>query len=50
MEAQLKYRSPGSPTLAFNEGRPLLYSNVGYRIVESDVRELLRNPLHGEAS
>ena len=50
MEAQPKYQIPGSPTLVFNEGRPLLYGNVGYRIVESDVRELLRNPLQGEAS
>jgi predicted DsbA family dithiol-disulfide isomerase len=31
----------GSPTLVFNEGRQLLYGNVGYRIIESNVRELL---------
>jgi predicted DsbA family dithiol-disulfide isomerase len=31
----------GSPTLLFNEGRQLLYGNVGYRIIESNVRELL---------
>jgi hypothetical protein len=28
----------------------LLYGNVGYRIIEANVRELLHNPLHGEAS
>lgn len=31
----------GSPTYVFNEGRQLLFGNVGYRIVESNVRELL---------
>lgn len=31
----------GSPTFVFNEGRQLLYGNVGYRIIESNVRELL---------
>jgi predicted DsbA family dithiol-disulfide isomerase len=31
----------GSPTYVFNEGRQLLYGNVGYRIIESNVRELL---------
>ena len=49
-QAQQRYRIPGSPTLVFNEGRQLLYGNVGYRIVESNLRELLHNPLHGEAS
>jgi predicted DsbA family dithiol-disulfide isomerase len=31
----------GSPTYVFNEGRQLLYGNVGYRIIETNVRELL---------
>lgn len=33
----------GSPTYVFNEGRQLLYGNVGYRIIESNVRELISN-------
>ena len=35
------YAVQGSPTYVFNEGRQLLYGNVGYRIIESNVRELL---------
>ena len=33
-----------SPTLVFNEGRQILSGNVGYRILEANVRELLRSP------
>ncbi len=49
-EAKLKYKVPGSPTLVLNEGRQLLYGNIGYRVVDANVRELMHNPLHGEAS
>lgn len=49
-EAKNQYKVPGSPTLVLNEGRQLLYGNVGYRIVDANVRELLHNPDHGEAS
>ena len=49
-EAKHHYRVPGSPTMVLNEGRQLLYGNVGYRIIEANVRELLHNPHHGEAS
>jgi predicted DsbA family dithiol-disulfide isomerase len=38
-----------SPTLLFNEGRQRLNGNVGFRIIEANVRELLRTPDH-EAS
>lgn len=38
-----------SPTLIFNEGRQRLNGNVGFRIIEANVRELLRLPAH-EAS
>jgi predicted DsbA family dithiol-disulfide isomerase len=31
----------GSPTYVFNEGRQLLYGNVGYRIIAANLRELL---------
>lgn len=38
-----------SPTLIFNEGRQRLNGNVGYRVIEANVRELLRKP-EGEHS
>ncbi len=41
----------GSPTYLFNDGRQLLYGNVGYRIIEANIRELLEHPLRpGEPS
>jgi predicted DsbA family dithiol-disulfide isomerase len=49
-EARHRYKVPGSPTLVLNEGRQLLYGNVGYRIIDANVRELLHNPDNGEAS
>jgi predicted DsbA family dithiol-disulfide isomerase len=33
-----------SPTMIFNEGRQTLAGNVGYRVIEANVRELLRSP------
>ena len=33
-----------SPTLLFNEGRQMLTGNVGYRVIEANIRELLRAP------
>jgi|SRR5579872_3735111 predicted DsbA family dithiol-disulfide isomerase len=33
-----------SPTLLFNEGRQRLAGNVGYRIIEANIRELLDAP------
>lgn len=33
-----------SPTMLFNEGRQRLTGNVGYRIIEANVRELLDRP------
>ena len=49
-EAKQRYKVHGSPTMVLNEGRQLLYGNVGYRIIEVNVRELLHNPLQGDAS
>jgi len=45
-DAQLKekYRVMGSPTLVFNEGRQMIYGNVGYRVIEANVLELLSKP------
>ncbi len=40
----------GSPTLVFNEGRQKLYGNLGYRVIEANIRELLRDPGQGEAT
>lgn len=48
--ARDSYKIPGSPTLVLNEGRQLLYGNVGYRIIDANVRELLHDPHQGEAS
>ncbi len=42
-------RLEGSPTYLLNDGRQKLYGNVGYRIVEANVLELLESP-KGQAS
>jgi predicted DsbA family dithiol-disulfide isomerase len=34
----------GSPTWVLNEGRQLLYGNVGYRILNANIDELLKHP------
>jgi len=38
-----------SPTLLFNEGRQRLTGNVGYRVIEANVRELLQAPPGGQS-
>lgn len=40
----------GSPTYILNEGRQKLYGNVGYGVIEANIRELLRSPAAGSAS
>lgn len=41
----------GSPTYVFNEGRQILYGNVGFKIVEANLNELLSGDLtDGEPS
>lgn len=40
----------GSPTFVFNEGRQKLYGNVGYRIIDANIQELLRAPAPDQAS
>lgn len=37
----------GSPSFVLNEGRQKLYGNVGFRIIEANIQELLRAP-HGD--
>lgn len=49
-EAQDRYHVAGSPTYVLDEGRQHLYGNVGYRVIEANVRELLRDPEYGQAS
>ena len=34
----------GSPTWVINDGRQLLYGNIGYRILHANIEELLRQP------
>ena len=43
-ELMKTYGVLGSPTYVFNEGRQLLYGNVGYRIIDANLRELLSTP------
>ena len=40
----------GSPTLILNDSRQKLYGNVGYRIIEANILELLREPNPDQAS
>ncbi|TNE87903.1 MAG: disulfide bond formation protein DsbA [Deltaproteobacteria bacterium] len=39
-----------SPTLSMNDGRQRLTGNVGYRVIEANVRELLERPRQERAS
>lgn len=40
----------GSPSYVLNEGRQKLYGNVGYLVLEANVKELLRAPKGDQAS
>ncbi|TFG86219.1 MAG: dithiol-disulfide isomerase [Chromatiales bacterium] len=40
----------GSPTFLLNEGRQKLYGNVGYGVIEANIKELRRSPGAGAAS
>ena len=37
----------GSPTWVMNDGRQILYGNVGYRILSANIEELINNPSGG---
>ena len=50
LELKETYQVPGSPTWVLNNGRQRLYGDIGYRVLDANVRELLRNPQAGEAS
>lgn len=40
----------GSPSFVLNNGRQVLYGNVGYKIIEANVAELIRDPNPDHAS
>lgn len=42
--AREKYLVEGSPTFLLQEGRQKLYGNVGYRVIEANIEELLADP------
>jgi len=43
-------RVQGSPTYILNDGRQKLFGNVGFRIIEANIQELLRTPQPDQAS
>jgi predicted DsbA family dithiol-disulfide isomerase len=45
-----KMRIEGSPSFVLNDGRQKLYGNVGFRIIEANIQELLRVPGGDQAS
>lgn len=45
-----QYGAVGSPTFVMNEGRQKLFGNVGYRLIEANIQELLRAPTNDAAS
>lgn len=44
IELRDEFRVDGSPTYILNEGRQKLYGNVGYRIIEANLHEILKQP------
>ena len=38
-----EYGIKGSPCFVMNEGRQILFGNVGYRVLETNINELLKN-------
>lgn len=45
-----KMRIEGSPSFVLNDGRQKLYGDVGFRIIEANIHELLRAPAGDQAS
>ena len=50
LAARDRYRIEGSPTFVLNEGRQKLYGNLGYRVIEVNVQELIEGKHSGQAS
>jgi len=44
LQLKEKYIVSGSPTIILNEGRQIIYGNVGYRVIEANIQELLNQP------
>jgi predicted DsbA family dithiol-disulfide isomerase len=44
MEMREQHKLEGSPTYLLDNGRQKLYGNVGYRVLEANVQELLEKP------
>lgn len=44
VELRDEFRVEGSPTYILNEGRQKLYGNVGFRIIEANLHEILKQP------
>ena len=49
LDAKAQFSIEGSPTFLLNQGRQKLYGNVGYRIIETNIQEILAAP-EGRAS
>ena len=44
IELRDEFKVEGSPTYILNEGRQKLYGNVGYRIIEANLLEIIKQP------
>ncbi|MFC1601960.1 DsbA family protein [Pseudomonadota bacterium] len=44
LQIKEKHGVMGSPTIILNEGRQKIYGNVGYRVIEANIQELLSQP------
>lgn len=44
MDMREKNKLEGSPTYLLDNGRQKLYGNVGYRVLEANIQELLERP------
>lgn len=44
LELRDEFNIDGSPTYILNEGRQKLYGNVGYRIIEANLLEIIKQP------
>lgn len=44
LQLQEKYKVSGSPTYVLNEGRQMLYGNIGYKVIAANVEELVHQP------
>ena len=40
----------GSPSFVLNDGRQKLYGNVGFRVIDANIQQLIREPQPDQAS